>query len=294
MTAEEAVARVEGEPFVQLPDDLYIPPEALEVFLESFEGPLDLLLYLIRRHRLDISTISIEAVARQYMDYVELMRQARLDLAGEYLVMAATLAEMKSRALLPRPAPAAEEEEADPRADLIRRLQEYERFKEAAEALDRRPRAERDFHIARAAPSDDGQRPLPEASLSELLEAFRGALQRSRLHEEHHIGSQGLSVRERMSQILALLGDSSTVPGSGSGMTEAWVPGDSGSGAGMTEAGADHGRQSSSLRLEDLLDPSEGREGLAVTFLALLELAKAQLVELYQVAALTPLHIRKS
>lgn len=274
MTAEETIARVEGEPLVQLPDDLYIPPEALEVFLESFEGPLDLLLYLIRRHRLDISTISIEAVARQYMDYVELMRQARLDLAGEYLVMAATLAEMKSRVLLPRPALATEEEEEeDPRADLIRRLQEYERFKEAAEALDRRPRAERDFHIARAAPADEGQRLQPEANLGELLEAFRGALQRSRLHEEHHIASQGLSVRQRMSELLSQLEGASEDPGSGSGMTE-------------PEPGA-------SKRLEDLLDPAEGREGLAVTFLALLELAKAQLVELYQVAALTPLHIRK-
>lgn len=278
MTAGEAVARVEGEPLVQLPDDLYIPPEALEVFLESFEGPLDLLLYLIRRHRLDISTISIQAVAQQYVDYVELMRQARLDLAGEYLVMAATLAEMKSRSLLPRPAGEDDAEEADPRAELIQRLQEYERFKEAAEALDRRPRAERDFHVARAVRPPDTEAPRAEASLAELLEAFRGALQRSRLHEDHHITPQGLSVRERMSEILALLEDPSADPGSGAGMT----------GAGMTEA-----EPAASRRLADLFDPAEGREGLAVTFLALLELAKAQLVELFQTEALHPLYIRK-
>jgi segregation and condensation protein A len=253
---EEAVARVEGEPLVQLPDDLYIPPEALEVFLDSFEGPLDLLLYLIRRHRLDITVISIQAVARQYMQYVELMRQTRLDLAGEYLVMAATLAELKSRTLLPRPAADDDEEEADPRAELLRRLQEYERFKEAAEAIDRLPRAERDFFVARAPMDPEAETPQAEASLLDLLDAFRGVLQRSRLHEEHHVSPQGLSVRSRMSDILQRL-----------------------------EGGASH-------RFSELLDPAEGREGLVVTFVALLELAKGNMVELVQVEPLNPLYVR--
>ncbi len=257
MTSEEAIARVEGEPLVQLPDDLYIPPEALEVFLESFEGPLDLLLYLIHRNRLDITTISIQAVAGQYLEYVELMRQTRLDLAGEYLVMAATLAELKSRSLLPRPATEAEEVESDPRTELIRRLQEYERFKEASEALDRQPRAGRDFYVARASLATEVASPQAEASLPELLEALREILQRSRFHQDHTIESQGLSVRERMTEILSRL------------------------------------EEAASFQLEELLDPTEGREGLAVTFLALLELAKAQLVELFQVAPLYPLHIRK-
>lgn len=253
----EAVARVADQPLVQLPDDLYIPPEALEVFLDSFEGPLDLLLYLIRRHRLDISAISIQSVAHQYMDYVELMRQTRLDLAGEYLVMAATLAELKSRTLLPRPVAAEEEEEAgDPRADLIRRLQEYERFKHAAECLDRLPRAERDFFVARAPMDPEAESPRAEASLLDLLEAFRGVLQRSQLHQEHHVSPVGLSVRSRMSEILDRL-----------------------------EAGP-------AYRFTELLDPGEGREGLAVTFLALLELAKGQMIELVQVEALHPLYVR--
>jgi len=253
---EETVARVEGEPLVQLPDDLYIPPEALEVFLDSFEGPLDLLLYLIRRHRLDITVISIQSVATQYMEYVELMRQSRLDLAGEYLVMAATLAEMKSRTLLPRPAAEDDEEEADPRAELIRRLQEYERFKQAAETLDQLPRAERDFFVARAPMDPEAETPQAEASLTDLLEAFRGVLQRSQLHEEHHVTSQGLTVRMRMSDILERL-----------------------------EAGT-------AYRFTELLEPSEGREGLVVTFVALLELAKGHMVELVQVEPLHPLYVR--
>ncbi|HKJ87981.1 MAG TPA: ScpA family protein [Gammaproteobacteria bacterium] len=256
MTDSEAVAKVHGEPLVQLPDDLYIPPEALEVFLDSFEGPLDLLLYLIRRHRLDISAISIQAVAHQYMQYVELMRQNRLDLAGEYLVMAATLAEMKSRILLPRPPAAEEEEEEDPRTELIRRLQEYERFKEAGESLDRLPRQERDFFVARAPMDPETEAPRAEASMLDLLEAFQGLLRRSQLHKEHEVGPQGLTVRQRMSEVLARL-----------------------------EAGG-------AYRFTELLDGEEGREGLVVTFLALLELAKSQMIELVQVEPLQPLYIR--
>ncbi|MFA9461970.1 segregation and condensation protein A [Thiohalorhabdus sp. Cl-TMA] len=256
MSDSEAVARVHGEPLVQLPDDLYIPPEALEVFLDSFEGPLDLLLYLIRRHRLDISMISIQAVAHQYMQYVELMRQNRLDLAGEYLVMAATLAEMKSRILLPRPPSDEEDEEKDPRTELIRRLQEYERFKEAAEALDRLPRRERDFFVARAPVDPEAEAPRAEASLLYLLEAFQGVLQRGQLHKEHEVGPQGLTVRQRMSEVLARL------------------------------------EGATAYRFTELLDDHEGREGLVVTFLALLELAKGQMIELVQVEALHPLYIR--
>ncbi|HKJ70620.1 MAG TPA: ScpA family protein [Gammaproteobacteria bacterium] len=253
----EAVARVDGEPLVQLPDDLYIPPEALEVFLESFEGPLDLLLYLIRRHRLDITVISIQSVARQYMQYVELMRQTRLDLAGEYLVMAATLAELKSRTLLPRPAAEGDdEEEADPRAELIRRLQEYERFKQAAEAIDRLPRAERDFFVAGAPMDAEATTPQAEASLLDMLEAFRGVLQRSRLHEEHHVSAQGLTVRRRMSDVL------------------------------------EHLQAGTAYRFTELVDPAEGREGVVVTFVALLELAKGHMVELVQVEPLHPLYVR--
>jgi segregation and condensation protein A len=256
LAEEDPVAKVHGEPLVQLPDDLYIPPEALEVFLDSFEGPLDLLLYLIRRHRLDISAISIQSVAHQYMEYVELMRQTRLDLAGEYLVMAATLAEMKSRILLPRPATADDDEEEDPRADLIRRLQEYERFKEAAEALDRLPRQERDFFVARAPMDPEAQTPRAEASLVDMLEAFRGVLQRSELQQDHQVGAQGLTVRQRMTDILHRI-----------------------------EGGT-------AFRFTELLLPEEGREGLAVTFLALLELSRSQMVELVQVEPLHPLYVR--
>jgi segregation and condensation protein A len=257
VTEAPAVARVEGEPLVELPDDLYIPPEALEVFLDSFEGPLDLLLYLIRRHRLDISVISIRSVAHQYMAYVDLMRQTRLDLAGEYLVMAATLAELKSRTLLPRPAASGEEEdEEDPRAELIRRLQEYERFKEAAEALDRLPRQERDFFVARAPMDPEADPPRAHASLRDMLEAFQGVLHRSRLQEDHHVAPEGLSIRARMSAILERL-----------------------------EAGT-------AYRFTELLDPAEGREGVAVTFVALLELTRGHMVELVQVEPLHPLYVR--
>jgi len=253
---DETVAKVHGEPLVQLPDDLYIPPEALEVFLDSFEGPLDLLLYLIRRHRLDISAISIQAVAHQYMEYVELMRQSRLDLAGEYLVMAATLAEMKSRILLPRPATDDDEEEEDPRTELIRRLQEYERFKEAAESLDRLPRQERDFFVAGAPMDPEAETPKAEASLLDMLEAFRGVLARGELQQDHQVGAQGLTVRQRMTEILHKI-DGGTA-----------------------------------FRFTELLDPAEGREGLAVTFLALLELTRSQMVELVQVEPLHPLYVR--
>jgi len=202
---EPPLAIVRGAPFLTLPQDLYIPPDALEVFLETFEGPLDLLLYLIRRQNLDILDIPIAEITEQYMEYVELMRELRLDLAAEYLLMAAMLAEIKSRMLLPRPQEA-EEEGADPRADLIRRLQEYERFKQAAADLDALPRLERDHFVVEAlVPSGFIQRRPPDVDLRELLSALREVLARADLFTSHRIEKEPLSLRERMSQVLERL-----------------------------------------------------------------------------------------
>ncbi|WP_435104768.1 segregation and condensation protein A [Arhodomonas sp. AD133] len=255
-TAAEALARVRGEPVTQLPQDLYIPPDALEVFLEAFEGPLDLLLYLIRRQNLNILDIPIAEITRQYMQYVELMREMRLELAAEYLVMAAVLAEIKSRMLLPRP-PAVEEEEADPRAELVRRLQEYERFKQAAEDLDELPRIARDIFPAMAvAPDYRAERQPPEVSLRELLAAFAGVMERVRMHSHHQIQEEALSVRQRMADTLASLSDDRFVAFTG------------------------------------LFAPEEGRAGVVVTFLAVLELLKEGLVELVQTEPYAPIHVR--
>ncbi|HET8699068.1 MAG TPA: segregation/condensation protein A, partial [Gammaproteobacteria bacterium] len=197
-------AVVEGEPVTELPRDLYIPPYALEVFLEAFEGPLDLLLYLIRRQNLDILDIPIAEISRQYVQYIELMKEMQFELAGEYLVMAATLAEIKSRMLLPRAAD--EEEEDDPRAELVRRLQEYERFKRAAGDIDALERMERDVLQAAA---EVTERPvvtkLPDITLKELLLAFKDVLDRSTMFAHHHVRREPLSVRERMSNILVTL-----------------------------------------------------------------------------------------
>lgn len=258
-TAEEAVpprVRVRGEPLQQLPEDLYIPPDALEVFLEAFEGPLDLLLYLIRRQNLDILDIPIVQVTRQYMEYIELMQNLRLELAAEYLLMAAWLAEIKSRVLLPRPVEEAEEED-DPRMALVRRLQEYERFKSAAESIDALPRVGRDTHLAQARPT--AQPPamaLPVPTLRELLSALRDALERAALHGAHEVQHEPLSVRERMGRLLD------------------WL-------RGRTRA-----------RFEQFLDPEEGRDGVVVSVLAILELAKAHLIEIEQQAAFAPLYLR--
>ena len=185
--AEMPFAVVQGEPVTQLPRDLYIPPQALEVFLEAFEGPLDLLLYLIRRQNLDILDIPLADITRQYMNYIELMNEMQLELAGEYLVMAATLAEIKSRMLLPRSSEA-QAEESDPRADLVRRLQEYERFKQAAESVDRLPRLERDVWLARA--ENTARRPvtqLPTVTLQEMIVAFREVVVRAAMFQHHHV-----------------------------------------------------------------------------------------------------------
>ena len=203
---EMPFAVVNGEPISQMPRDLYIPPQALEVFLEAFEGPLDLLLYLIRRQNLDILDIPLAEITRQYMQYIELMQDLQLELAGEYLVMAATLAEIKSRMLLPRPK-LSEEGELDPRAELVRRLQEYERFKRAAEGIDQLARLERDVWPA-SAPLKERQvvRALPQLTLQEMLLAFKDVVARSQMFAHHHIQRERLSVGERMSDILARLG----------------------------------------------------------------------------------------
>jgi len=253
---EMPFAVVNGEPISQLPHDLYIPPQALEVFLEAFEGPLDLLLYLIRRQNLDILDIPLAEITRQYMQYIELMQELQLELAGEYLVMAATLAEIKSRMLLPRPKPDAEGEE-DPRAELVRRLQEYERFKRAAEGLDALPRLERDVWSVTAELSERrAVRALPQITLQEMLVAFKDVVVRAQMFAHHHIQREQLSVGERMSDILSALGESGFMP------------------------------------FVQLFRPEEGRMGVTVTFVAILELMREGLIDIVQTHPYAPLHVR--
>ncbi|SDH40376.1 condensin subunit ScpA [Pseudomonas panipatensis] len=250
------LALVYGEAVTELPQDLYIPPDALEVFLEAFEGPLDLLLYLIRKQNIDILDIPVAEITRQYMGYVELMKSVRLELAAEYLVMAAMLAEIKSRMLLPRSAEV-EDEEDDPRAELIRRLQEYERFKQAAEDLDGLPRQGRDFVVPSvAAPEARARKLLPEVSLQELMLCMGEVLRRADLFESHQVTREMLSTRERMSEILERLKGAGFVP------------------------------------FIQLFRVEEGRLGVVVTFMAVLELIKEQLVELVQNEAFAPIHVR--
>lgn len=246
-----------GEAITELPQDLYIPPDALEVILESFEGPLDLLLYLIRKQNLDILTISVSEITTQYMAYIELMEAANFELAAEYLVMAAWLGEIKSRSLLPRPAKEDDEDGLDPRAELIRRLQEYEQFKQAAEDLDTLPRHERDTFIA-AAHTEREQNSilLAESTLDELLAAFRGLLQRAELFENHQVSREPLSTRERMSMVLNQLQHQQFMP------------------------------------FVALFTVEEGRSGVVVTFLAIMELVKSQLIELVQSEFAAPIHVR--
>ena len=253
---EIALAVVRGLPVLAMPQDLYIPPDALEVILDAFEGPLDLLLYLIRRQNLDILDIPVAEITRQYVDYIDLMHEMKLELAAEYLVMAAILAEIKSRLLLPRP-PRDESLETDPRAELVRRLQEYERFKKAAEDIDALPRQERDFVPAHVVVEDRNVVRLPPpVELRELLLALKAVMKRADLYGHHAIQRDALNVRSRMSDMLRALGD-----------------------------GEFH-------RFENLFNASEGRRGVIVTFLALLELAKEQLVEIMQEAALAPIYLK--
>ncbi|WP_018863825.1 ScpA family protein [Thioalkalivibrio sp. ARh3] len=253
----EFVYRVHGEPVAELPADLYIPPDALEVFLESFEGPLDLLLYLIRRQNLDILAIPIAEITRQYMAYIEVMRALRLELAGEYLVMAALLAEIKSRMLLPRPVEADADEDTDPRMALIRQLQEYEQFKTAAERLDEIPRMDRDVYAAGASVEALEGPPPPAPTMDELMEALAAVMHRASLSAHHHISTEQLSVRERMSSILEVL---------------------------HTERFTD---------FVTLLLASEGRQGVVVSFLAVLELTKSGLVEWGQSEPYSPIRLRR-
>ncbi len=254
--AEMPFAVVDGEPVTQLPQDLYIPPYALQVFLEAFEGPLDLLLYLIRRQNIDILDIPIAEITKQYVQYIELMKEMQLELAGEYLVMAAMLAEIKSRMLLPRPQ-TEEEEEEDPRAELVRRLQEYERYKKAAQDLADLPRMERDIHMALAdAPERKIVTKMPDVTLKELLLAFHDVLKRAEMYSNLHLQREPLSVRQRMSEVLTQI------------------------------------KASNFTSFSDLFDPAEGRMGVAVTFIAILELLKEALVEVVQSDEYAPLHVR--
>ena len=250
------LARVSGKPVVDLPRDLYIPPDALAVFLEAFEGPLDLLLYLIRRQNMDILDIDVSEITKQYMDYIGAVEAMRFELAAEYLVMAATLAEIKSRMLLPRQE-SEDEEDIDPRAELIRRLQQYERFKQAAEDIDDLPRLERDNFVASAAlPRMPSSQPHPDVDLREILFALQGMLKRADLFTSHHVERERLSTRERMSAILSVLRDDQFVT------------------------------------FESLFTPEEGRLGVVVSFLATLELVKEQLIEVVQAEVLGPIHVR--
>ncbi len=249
-------AIVQGEAFTQLPQDLYIPPDALEVILEAFEGPLDLLLYLIRRQNLNVLDIPIADITRQYMEYIGMMRDMRFELAAEYLLMAAMLAEIKSRMLLPRPE-SADDDEEDPRAELVRRLQEYERYKKAAEDVDELPRVGRDvFDAAAKAPDLKQVKPHPDVDLKDVLLAFQDVLRRADMFTAHQIQRETLSVRERMTNVLGSLSSES-----------------------FTE-------------FTQLFEAEEGRMGVVVTLLAILELIKETLVELVQTEPYGPIYVK--
>jgi segregation and condensation protein A len=253
---EMPFAVVQGKAVTELPQDLYIPPDALEVFLEAFEGPLDLLLYLIKRQNIDILEINVSRITQQYMHYVSMMDTMHFELAAEYLLMAAMLAEIKSRMLLPRSSDI-EEDEEDPRAQLIRRLQEYERFKKAAEDIDELPRMGRDVYQASAEPPEfNRSRPEPVVEMKELLTALSEVLRRADMFESHHIAKEKLSTRERMSQILARLSNTHFTP------------------------------------FVTLFTVEEGRLGVVVTFLAVMELIKEALVEIVQTEPFGPIHVK--
>lgn len=253
---EMRLATVLGQPVLQIPQDLYIPPDALEVILDAFEGPLDLLLYLIRRQNLDILDIPVAEITRQYVDYIGAMRDMRFELAAEYLVMAAILAEIKSRMLLPRP-PSEEGNEDDPRADLVRRLQDYERFKQAAEDIDGLPRMERDTSpVSAFVPDRASVKQPPQVQLKEMLLALHDVLKRAELFTGHAIKRDALSVRQRMTDVLTLLGDRSF------------------------------------HRFESLFEPREGKLGVVVTFLSILELAKERLLEIVQETPFAAIYVK--
>ena len=255
---EEPVApRIHGAPMLAMPRDLYIPPDALELVLETFQGPLDLLLYLIRRHNLDVLDIPMAELTRQYMGYIEMMQQHRLELAAEYLLMAAVLIEIKSRMLLPRP-PKVSAEEEDPRVELMRRLLEYEQMKLAAQQLNELPQAGRDFEIVQVLIERSVAVPLPEVSVDELKQAWLGLLTRARLHTHHTVRREQLSVREQMAHILRCLQGGEYVP------------------------------------FDTLFDLEGGLPKLVVTFIAMLELAKEYLLEIQQVETFGSIYVRNN
>jgi segregation and condensation protein A len=254
--AQLPFAVIDGQPMMQLPEDLYIPPDALEVFLEAFEGPLDLLLYLIKRQNIDILNIPIAQITHQYTQYIELMHELQLELAGEYLLMAAMLAEIKSRMLLPRPT-SEDEDEEDPRAELVRRLQEYERYKKAAEDIDGLNRLERDIAPVQVQMCERKVvQLLPEITLRELLVSFQAVMARAEMYAHHHIQMEPLSVRQRMSDVLSRL------------------------------------ERGDFVEFSRLFDPSEGRLGVVVTFLAMLELIREKLIDLVQSEPFAPMHVK--
>jgi segregation and condensation protein A len=253
---EMPFAIVMGQALTELPKDLYIPPQALAVILEAFEGPLDLLLYLIKRQNIDTLDIDVSRITDQYMEYVDLMDAMQFELAAEYLLMAAMLAEIKSRMLLPRSTDVDEDEE-DPRAQLIRRLQEYERFKKAAEEIEELPRQERDSWVASAEPPEINRaRPEPEVEMRELLLALGEVMRRADMFASHHVAREVLSTRERMSEVLERLTGEQFVP------------------------------------FVSLFSVTEGRLGVVVTFLALMELIKEALVEIVQTESFGPIHVK--
>ncbi|WP_100658420.1 segregation and condensation protein A [Alteromonas flava] len=253
------LAFVNGQAVIEKPEDLYIPPDALEVILETFEGPLDLLLYLIRKQKFDIVNMPVLQVTKQYLEYVDMMQDLKLELAAEYLLMAAILAEIKSRMLLPKHTED-DEDEGDPRAELIRRLREYEVVKQAAEELDQLPRAERDVFNAKAIAADDVTpiKIIPQTTLRELVLAMHSAMQRAKAFEHHQIAREVLSTRERMAKILSVLKHQEYTP------------------------------------MQQLFTPQEGRSGAVVTFLAILELVKEGLIDCIQAQPFSNVHVRLS
>jgi segregation and condensation protein A len=253
------IVRIHGEPLLELPQDLYIPPDALELVLENFQGPLDLLLYLIRKHNLDVLDIPMAELTRQYMAYIETMQQHRLELAAEYLLMAAVLIEIKSRMLLPRPPKASEEESGeDPRAELMRRLLEYEQMKLAAQQLNELPQASRDFEIVQVLIEHTVKERLPQVSVEDLRHAWLGLLARAKLNTHHKVRREQLSVREQMAHVLRCL------------------------------------RGGEYVAFDKLFDVESGVAKLVVTFIAILELAKEYLVEIQQSETLGSIYVRTS
>src|SRR4029079_2062796 len=257
MTVDMSVAQlavVRGEPVLEVPGDLYIPPDALRIFLDTFEGPLDLLLYLIRKHNLDVLDIPMSSLTRQYMDYVDAMRTNQLELAAEYLLMAALLIEIKSRVLLPRPAQGGAQED-DPRAELVRRLLEYERMKAAAQGINELPQVGRAFSLVQIWLDENVEQRLPGVNPEDLRNAWLGLVARARVTRHHRITREQLSVREHMSRILRNLQNLRFV------------------------------------RFEDLFDGDVGVPVLVVTFLAVLELARETLVQVTQQGAFSPIYV---